>query len=90
MFGLGLLLGVILPRGSSSRTFMRIAVPTLIGAFLVSLRSVADSYWPIPTPDWTLTIIASLLLAMWAMSKAEANAGRSPQSVDPGPGPIRV
>jgi hypothetical protein len=90
VFAVGLVLAISLPRGSSSRTLMRIAVPTLIGGFLISLRNVADAYWSVPTPDWTLTILGSLLIAFWAINKVETSAGRSPQSVDPGPGPIRV
>jgi ABC-type antimicrobial peptide transport system permease subunit len=90
LFAVGLVLAISLPRGSSSRTLIRIAVPTLIGGFLISLRNVADAYWSVPTPDWTLTILVSLLLAFWAINKVETGAGRSPQSVDPGPGPIRV
>jgi hypothetical protein len=90
LIGSGLVLAVALQRGSPSRTLMRIAVPSVVGGFVVSLRNIADSYWSIPTPDWTLTIIVSLLLAFWIVSRVEASAGRSPQSVDPGPGPIRV
>jgi drug/metabolite transporter (DMT)-like permease len=90
LFAVGLLLATALPRCSSSRTLMRIAVPTLIGGFLISLRNVADAYWSVPTPDWTLTILVSLFGAFWVINKVETSAGRSPQSVDPGPGPIRV
>lgn len=90
LVGTGLVLAVALHPGSPSRTLMRIAVPSVIGGFAVSLRNIADGQWSIPTPDWTLTIGLALLLAFWIVGRIEMSAGRSPQSVDPGPGPIRV
>ncbi len=90
LVGAGVVLAVALQPGSPSRTLMRIAVPSVIGGFVVSLRNIADAQWSIPTPDWTLTIVAAMLLAFWLVGRVESIAGRSPESIDPGPGPIRI
>jgi hypothetical protein len=88
--GLGLMLAIVLPPTTETRALFRIAIPVFFGALLVSFRGLSEVVWSIPTPDWTLTVITALLLSHWILHKKEASAPRSPQPVDPGPGPIRV
>jgi hypothetical protein len=88
--GLGLMLALTLAPAVEWQSFLRIAIPTFFGALFISFRALSEAVWSIPTLDWTITLVVPLLLTHWVLGKLEAGAIRPPQSVDPGPGPIRV
>jgi hypothetical protein len=78
LLAVGVLLAVVMPAASSARMLFRVAAPTLTGGLMVALRNLADAYWIIPTPDWTMTILAALVLGLSIVNRFD-NPSPHPQ-----------